>query len=365
VHADNLAFKEEGVQEIIRRKVKAVGSESSSSSQAAGNDVEDFLRRYEDEKDQLDSVHYSLISKEMPIIACNESVKLEKKQRKQWKKLRTTQLARILASNQRNLAKYFATLKILYISNKYPYGIIINMDEKSLLVKKSSSGTFRICSTQCNIIPQQPEQLITSCTALFCVAADGYSFATALIFPDTLDLSSIKDFIPKDIYVFQSKKGWMTKQIFRFMMKNIYIPALIKRREQFRGARRCLILIDGLSSRLCVDVQQECSEKQIDVLVPPSHTTHLIQALDRGVNAVFKMEIKKHSVMPKAKRDMQDMILPFVYSVIQCIQRTLTITTIQHGFLEAGVVPYDRNRIFSNIPQEPPYRAVISGEIRK
>ncbi|KAA6398283.1 MAG: hypothetical protein EZS28_006191 [Streblomastix strix] len=78
VHADNLAFKEEGVQENIRRKVKAVGSESSSSTQTAGNDVEDFLKRYEDEKDQLDSVHYSLIPKEMQIIARNESVKLEK-----------------------------------------------------------------------------------------------------------------------------------------------------------------------------------------------------------------------------------------------------------------------------------------------
>ncbi|KAA6398879.1 MAG: putative Isoleucine--tRNA ligase [Streblomastix strix] len=71
VHADDLAFKEEGVQEIIRRvlipwynavrffeqytflfnqKVKAVGSESSSSSQTAGNDVEDDEEA--DEKEQ-------------------------------------------------------------------------------------------------------------------------------------------------------------------------------------------------------------------------------------------------------------------------------------------------------------------------
>ncbi|KAA6345668.1 MAG: putative Isoleucine--tRNA ligase [Streblomastix strix] len=103
VHAGDLPFKEEGVQEIICRvliaynnamrlfeqqtflfnwKIKDIESQSSSSSYTSGNDFQDFVRKYEDEKDQLDSVHYSLIPKEMPIIARNESVILEKKQRK-------------------------------------------------------------------------------------------------------------------------------------------------------------------------------------------------------------------------------------------------------------------------------------------
>ncbi|KAA6359931.1 MAG: hypothetical protein EZS28_044542 [Streblomastix strix] len=69
--------------------------------------------------------------------------------------------------------------------------------------------------------------------------------------------------------------------------------------------------------------------------------------------------------MPKAKRDMKDMILPFVCSVIQCIQRTVTISTIKHGFMESGQVPYDRNRIFAKIPAEPPYRAVVRHEQKK
>ncbi|KAA6393646.1 MAG: hypothetical protein EZS28_010832 [Streblomastix strix] len=148
----------------------------------------------------------------------------------------------------------------------------------------------------------QPQQLITSSTTLFCVVAEGFAFSSALPFPQTLDLSSTKDFNNKQFLIFQNLNGWMTKQIFRYLMLTIYIPAIVERRREFAGAERSLVMLDGHGSRLCIDVWKKCQENNIDVIGFLSHTTHMIQALDRGINVVYKQELQKHAIMTKAQR---------------------------------------------------------------
>ncbi|KAA6388673.1 MAG: hypothetical protein EZS28_015800 [Streblomastix strix] len=262
--------------------------------------------------------------------------------------------SRILASNQQNLTKVFNLLKEPYLKHKYPIGCINNLDETSLLVKKLSSVAFRICFIDQDFIPTQSLQLITSSATLLCVAADSFAFPSAQIFPQTLNLSSIKDFNNKQFLTFQNLNGWMTKQIFRYLMLTFYIPAIVERRKEFIGAERSLLMLNGQGSRLSIDVWKKCQENNIDGIVFLSLTTYLIQALDRGINAVYKQKLQKHAIMIKVYHDMEIMIQPFIDSIIQSAQCTLTVKTIKNGFKQLATVPLNNIKFsnnYLNIPQ--------------
>lgn len=59
-------------------------------------------------------------------------------------------------------------------------------------------------------------------------------------------------------------------------MMKVYIPAILERMTHFPNCHRSLLLIDAHASRFCYDVWEYCAQVGIDVLIAPSHVTHLI-----------------------------------------------------------------------------------------
>ena len=81
------------------------------------------------------------------------------------------------------------------------------------------------------------------------------------------------------------KKGWVTSELylgwFNFFLSQI--PQL----------RPILVIQDGHSSHITVDLIQLAKENDIHIMYLPSHTTHVLQPLDVGVFSSFKHHVGK------------------------------------------------------------------------
>ena len=112
-------------------------------------------------------------------------------------------------------------------------------------------------------------------TLLCCVSASGQALPPFMIFPrkrmsDKLKVGSL----PGNFFSC-SDNGWVTHELylewFRFFLANI------------PPTRPVLLIEDGHSSHISMEVIELARCNNIHVLCLPSHTTHLLQPLDVGV----------------------------------------------------------------------------------
>eukprot|EP00301_Raphidiophrys_heterophryoidea_P019447 c4382_g1_i1.p2 GENE.c4382_g1_i1~~c4382_g1_i1.p2 ORF type:complete len:101 (+),score=13.13 c4382_g1_i1:882-1184(+) len=73
-----------------------------------------------------------------------------------------------------------------------------------------------------------------------------------------------------------------------------------------------LLWLDGHSSRLSEDAVILLRDNNITCAIIPSHTSHILQPLDRGVNGAFKLALrrdkhtKENSSAPKKRREIDN-----------------------------------------------------------
>ncbi|KAH7815378.1 uncharacterized protein MONOS_16454 [Monocercomonoides exilis] len=97
-----------------------------------------------------------------------------------------------------------------------------------------------------------------------------------------------------------------------------------------------LIILDGHSSRQNLQLWLQFASENVDVVVIPAHTSHILQPLDLGPNAVLKSQLKKVKNEPSIKK-MKNEFMPFVRAIADCVYYALAPKTIRHGFFEAGI----------------------------
>lgn len=73
---------------------------------------------------------------------------------------------------------------------------------------------------------------------------------------------------------------------------NVILPAINSRQKDFISSDgiipRALLFLDGHATRRVIEIWKKANEYSIDVFVIPSHTSHLIQPLDRNPFAAVK-----------------------------------------------------------------------------
>ena len=79
------------------------------------------------------------------------------------------------------------------------------------------------------------------------------------------------------------KKGWITAELyltwFKFFLK------------QIPPARPVLLIQDGCSSHISIELIELAKENDVHLLCLPSHITHVLQPLDVGVFSSFKHHV--------------------------------------------------------------------------
>ncbi|KAJ3441459.1 protein derived from transposon [Anaeramoeba flamelloides] len=105
----------------------------------------------------------------------------------------------------------------------------------------------------------------------------------------------------------------------------------------FTHGPKVLLVLDGHSSRLDLDSLESLAKANIQVAVIPAHSSHITQPLDRTTFSVFKNHLRKSTMETKLEKNLE--------TILDCLQKSLTIKTIKSGFSRAGIYPLDFEKI--------------------
>ena len=204
---------------------------------------------------------------------------------------------RVKACTKANLTPWFLQLKELLDSNLYDPNLLFNLDETSV----NFTNRYKvkpIGQSTSSLQPQitQPVNSITA-TLVLCVAGIGKPLPPTLLWNQRSIPEELRSLSAFDIQIIANNSGWQTDLTFEQMMLEIYIPAMIERREKLCSRKQILLVVDGHGSRVSLATIFSCMRWGITILVIPAHTSSEIQPLDLGINGAFKASFAKEAAL--------------------------------------------------------------------
>jgi hypothetical protein len=144
----------------------------------------------------------------------------------------------------------------------------------------------------------------------------------------------------------RSKSGWFDQTVFEDWFFSLLVPYA----QKLEGKK--VVIADNLSSHLSLNVIKACQENNISFVLLPPNSTHLMQPLDvaffrpmkncwRGVLTEWKK--RNRGCLPK---EMFPSLLKQTMDKIEAAQEV----NLKAGFAASGIVPLDRDRVLSKLP---------------
>jgi len=188
-----------------------------------------------------------------------------------------------IASANENAAKSFKPelLKII-VDGGYDPDQVFNADETGLYWKKMPSRTYIAKSEQTASGFKVSKDRVT---ILLCSNASGDRILKPLVINRAIRPRAMKgkDIKKLPVHWMANKKAWMTACVFREWFNECFVPEVKKYMEEKGLDFHVLLLVDNASSHPVID------HPNIQVIFLPPNTTPLIQPLDRGIIAAFKL----------------------------------------------------------------------------
>jgi hypothetical protein len=150
--------------------------------------------------------------------------------------------------------------------------------------------------------------------------------------------------LPADWVLATTENGWTTNERGLEWIKHFDNHTTSRTKGPYR-----LLILDGHESHHSTEFELYCQEHNIVTLCMPPHSSHLLQPLDVGCFALLKREYG---------RQIEDLMrmhinhiskLEFLCAFRKAFFASMTEKNIQRGFLGAGLVPYDPNRVLSKL----------------
>ena len=167
---------------------------------------------------------------------------------------------------------------------------------------------------------------------------DGIRYSTSKIYPrkrikDGLKLGAV----PGTMFRCTSN-GWINQNIFlewfSFFISSIPL------------ARPVLLILDGHSSHMTVEVIEMAQNNGIHMLCLPSHCTHILQPLDVGVFKSLKVHYSRACKDYLSTHPGQVITTDVLASLIaKAWQNAITPVNIMSGFRKCGIYPLNRGQI--------------------
>lgn len=204
-------------------------------------------------------------------------------------------------------------------------------------------------------------------TLVFCIAADGEHMKPSLILPLKQFPLSLQTFANKFHWAGQSA-GWMTAEIFKNWVLNAFIPHVKARRVALNCPNeRALLFVDSHESRRCPAALRALVDANIDVFTLPSHTSHILQPLDCGVNRAFKMKLRAiKSIALHTTVDQRRFHL--IQIAARAAYDAMYPDTVQRAWAAAGIYPWSLERMTASpyvTPTLPPEVAQRAGKRKR
>ena len=175
-------------------------------------------------------------------------------------------------------------------------------------------------------------------TVITCVAASGFAIPPMMIFPRKRMTEKLKQGAITETFFECSDSGWINEELyikwFKFFLAKI------------PPTRPVLLIEDGHSSHISIDVINLARDNGIHLLYLPAHTTHMLQPLDVGV---FKSLKSKFSIVCKkylSSHPGQVITTDVLASLLaQAWLESITPVNVMSGFRKCGIYPLNPGEI--------------------
>ena len=167
--------------------------------------------------------------------------------------------------------------------------LVINIDETPLYYAPSNSHVFVPSQITATPIQLTPDKYKTY-TVTLAVALSGDSYPSQLIVPEKGAVpKEFNSFKTPSLHIDHTESGFQTKDTFEKYITECIFPAIDRARATFPPERQtAVLLLDQHSSRNNVNLLQICRDKNVVIIPIMAHASHIIQPLDKGVNAILK-----------------------------------------------------------------------------
>ncbi|KAI7975922.1 hypothetical protein EIK77_009204 [Talaromyces pinophilus] len=235
--------------------------------------------------------------------------------------------------------------------HKKEYGIvdedIYNFDETGFAMGIATTAKV-ICSSDRSgkpslIQPGNREWV----TVVECVGSTGKVVPPLIIFKSGSNQAEWykHPILPPDWSITHSPNGWTSDELGLQWLERIFEP---NTRPNTVGASRLLIL-DGHSSHLTPGFDQACKRFNIIACCMPAHSSHILQPLDVGVFSVLK-RLYGAAVESRIRKGIHHVDkVDFLEMLYKVRIETYTTQNIKGGFSHSGIVPYDPQKVLSQL----------------
>ena len=226
-----------------------------------------------------------------------------------------------------------------------------NMDEVMIEATEANKARVFVPRDWKKAIRRGRPALGMHITLILGVCADGTHVKPTAILP-------LKTF-PKDCWSVVDafnwagqSEGWIDRQIFEDWIELVFIPHVnTKRDAQGLWDQPGLLWLDGHSSRESVKVIDLLLSNNIAAQVIPSHTSHIMQPLDRGVNRKFKSSLRRQFELILGK--LEDVSTSsrreaIMKSTEWALHEALFKGVITDAFRTSGIVPWNPSLILND-----------------
>ena len=166
--------------------------------------------------------------------------------------------------------------------------LVLNIDETPVYYIPSNAAVFiPEESATIPIVTTPPRQ--KAYTVTLAIALSGRSYPSQLIIPAATVPSEFQQYPTQSMFLSCTENGYQTKETFAAYILNTIIPAIEEQRLKLPPERQnAVIFLDQHTSRMNADLLTMCRSKHIELISIIPHGSHILQPLDRGVNAVLK-----------------------------------------------------------------------------
>jgi hypothetical protein len=169
--------------------------------------------------------------------------------------------------------------------------LVFNMEKNQLSARKR----FRVLTGAGHLPLIKAETKLPRVTGLCTISAAGVVFKSIIILKDLKGLKSLVHYTALTSFA-SSCSGWITGDIFtmfaidfcsQLSLYRLSLPSDI-------ADKPVLLLLDGHISRMNITPLMIFYLLNVDILIIPGHTTHILQSFDVGIAVPLKAKFKQH-----------------------------------------------------------------------
>lgn len=209
------------------------------------------------------------------------------------------------------IEKHYADLNSILETYNIPPEFCFNVDESGFI-------DFVDIKTKTVVIPvEAPDDLVLGTdrnakrvTLIGTISLDGTKLKPMIIVPNKRIEKQllINGYGERNLLICSQENGFINSAIFQYWASEIFIPEVIKRREETGYTGEAILLMDGCSSHFSDYVLDEFTYYGIIPFQEPPGSSDQVQALDLGIFGVqkhFKTKIKTNSAFNDLSKNIQ------------------------------------------------------------